>query len=764
MILYLDPFRLMPPTDVFEVSSEAAYVEARRQMLAYRRGTLKQVPTFVVYQHPYLAWFDDLPEGERISVSPRSRLSERYPAITLPADLNDADVMALNLLTAGVEPTVSALCTHYFGTLLNKVDTNPATLLALAQFVMHQSAVMQKRYPTQLWQERLAVLPTMLAPLRDADKVFCEALAEGIYMAGIPVLLTDWEHSHAVPFRTQYGLKMGDLLLLMRWSKRLFPDDPGLETILKKRLHEHLKGGGNAPNTVLPGVYRAEVEVLMDLTPKLTADQRQQLEEKYADLLTPELHQRLQTLVPPTLDPAPDFSGLPLHQQAEAWQQWAVKSFIPYKFWLDTLPNPAPAQVELVELLATDYGDWLFANYAALLAQNSVLTNYGVRQQVLEALTGNSRVIWLIIDGFPAAFVPLLERQLRVHGLIRQTKQYALAPLPTITEVGIPVLVNGLTPDSSAFTTDRREALKRAFPGCTTTFAAVVAQFQEALDSDADLCCLHWQEIDKTLHRDDNEFDNPTARLEQIGELLNERLGKLAAVINRQTDRPTKLIISTDHGATKCLRNGINVKNDKITAAAAANPRERSVKLESKLLSVHIDEKETYHLTAEITRNPVAYVAARGYRYFGVNDRGYRHGGLTPEETIVPVLVAEMAQFAVEPLQLTYYGGMDGLPQGKALKDFKIQVQNANAFAVEVVTLLIKEDTNGQFDLPISIGPNDSVVLIGTIKIAQKYKAQNGQLPLAVTITYQANAENFTELSRLVVPIQTNELDDFFDF
>lgn len=764
MILYLDPFRIMPANGAFAVTSEAAFVEARRQMLAYRLGMLKQMPTFVEHEHPYLAWFDDLPDNLRETISPRSRLGGQYPTAALPAGLSDADVMELNLLTGTVEPTATALQTHYFGSLLNTIDTSPATLLALAQFVLREWAVFQKRYLKQRWQERLAVLPALLAPLRDADKPFCQALTEGIYMAGIPALLTDWEHSYAVLFKVRHSLKISDLMPLISWSKRLFPDDPVLETLLKKRLREHLKDGGNAPKIMLPGLYRAEVELLIETTPKLTPEQSQQIDEKYAHLLTLELRRQLQWLVPPTLDPVPGLSGLSLHNQSDAWQGWAVNSFIPHKFWLDTLPNPTPEQVEPVELMATAYGDWLFANYNALLAQHDVLTNYDVRQRVQETLTSTSRVIWLIIDGFPAAFVPLLEQQLRAHGLIRQTKQYALATLPTITEVGIPALTNGLTPNSSAFTTDRPEALQRAFPEHTTNFAAVVAKFADVLASDADLCCLHWQEIDKTLHRDDNEFDSPPARLERIGELLNDQLGKVAAVMNHRTDRQTKLIISTDHGATKCLRNGLNIKNAKITEAAAAHPRERRVKLEGKLLSVHLDDTETYHLTTDITRNPVAYVAARGYRYFGANDRGYRHGGLTPEETIVPVLVAEMAQFVVEPLQLTYYGNTDGLPQGKTIRDFKIQVRNPNAFAVDLLTVTLKEDPNAQFNSPLSVDSGGTAILTGTIRIAQKYKPQNGQLPLVVTVTYRAKVEDFSQQLLLPVPIQSSELDDFFDF
>lgn len=763
-MLTLDPFRLTHSADALTINSDETYIEARRQILAYRLGTGTKTPAFVVYETPYLAWFDDLPDTERNVVTPRTELAQQYPAAKIPADLTDADIVDLNLLTGSVLPTHTGLFRHYFGTLPEQTDLKPETLLMLAQFVSQHPLVFQKRYPAQLWQEYLTGFPAELNPLGKGDSDFCRALTEGIYVAGIPALLNEWEHSYGNPFKTKYNVRIADLLPLIRWTKRSFADDPALELLLEKRLTEQLNASKGVPKNLLPGLYRAEVKALLAVTPKMTVDQRQQLEVKYADLLTPDLRQRLQELVSPTLPSVPNLSGLSLVQQATAWQQWAVSDFIPYKFWLDGVSAPAADQLEAVEQMAEQYSDWLFANFASLLAQNDVPTNYGVSQTVRNCLaTNNSRVIWLIIDGFPAAFVPLLEQALRAHGLSRTATSYAFAPLPTITEVGIPALLNGLTPDSSAFTIERHEALKRSFPGYTTAFTASLGQFQHVLDSYTDLCCLHWLDIDETLHRDDTKFDTP--RTEKIAELLNDRIGKIAHFINQQTDRPTKLIISTDHGATKCLRNGQKIKNVKITEAAAANPRERSVKLEGKLLAMNLDATETYHLTSDVTRNPTAYVAARGYRYFGSNDRGYRHGGLTPEETIVPVLLAEMAAFSVEPLVLTYYGSSDGLPQGKTIKDFGIQVRNPNSFAVELLMLGVTEDENAQFSLPMRVEITSSATLIGSVKIAQKYKPKDGQLPISVSLTYRANAEEFTQQTTITVPIHTSELDEFnFDF
>jgi hypothetical protein len=209
------------------------------------------------------------------------------------------------------------------------------------------------------------------------------------------------------------------------------------------------------------------------------------------------------------------------------------------------------------------------------------------------------------------------------------------------------------------------------------------------------------------------------------------------------------------------LRNNLGIKSTKIAEAAAANPRERSVKLQGKIASIHLDKKETYHLTNDITRNPTTYVAARGYRYFGANDHGYRHGGLTPEETIVPFLVAEMAMFTIEPLQITYYGNDEGLEKGKTHKNFSIQIRNKNKFTVQIVSIAIQEDPNCHFTVPAIISSESDLILSSNIKIAQKYEAHNGQTLLTALLDYHVNAENFTETVTFFVPIRSSEIDNF---
>ena len=58
-------------------------------------------------------------------------------------------------------------------------------------------------------------------------------------------------------------------------------------------------------------------------------------------------------------------------------------------------------------------------------------------------------------------------------------------------------------------------------------------------------------------------------------------------------------------------------------------------------------DRDHYHV-------PATYAVARGWRYIGTRPQGFTHGGLTPEETIVPLLVCRLGESEFERLEPLY--------------------------------------------------------------------------------------------------------------
>lgn len=772
MKIYLDPFGLLPASDVLEVVDDPSYVAARQLLLAFLRSPANPSRDVVVRQQPWTQWFEDLPGMLAVRISPLATLREQHPVTAFPGDLTDTDVQELNLLsTTGIEPTVAGITNHFFGGLFQvPVTTESPTIYELARFIAQKPAALNKRYLRQLWSQHLNHFPAALDPLKIADVQFAKILAEGIYLGGRSEHAFDWEHEHAIWLKKSFQIHVSDLqqLKLLSWSTRPFEitdEDPKLEAKVTHLVSGELKKG-ISPLEILSGRYIGELRALLSSDVKVDAALLEAIEERYADILVayPQLHTQIRSRVSPELISPPkasDLHALPLLQQLRTWQDWATKSFIPFKFWLDQVKDPSAETLELVEQHANQYGDWLFANYAALIDDERILTNTNVRQRAQQLLSPTgSRLVWLIIDGFPDAYTTLLLAALKKHGLNRTKVEYALASLPTITEIGIPALLNGLRPNADSFIGDknkRKAALIQAYPDYHVVFSNQVRDFADTLAAESDLCCLHWLDIDSYQHKEDRQIEG--TRAEYIGQELDKRIGLLATAMRLTADRRTRLLISTDHGTTRCLRNESGISNRKIKEAAA-EPHERCIKLVGKLADEQLDPLETYHLTKELTHNPDDWVAARGYRYFGSNDSGYRHGGLSPEETIVPIVVAEVSELVVAELTVSYFGTKK-LELGKTFKEVQIRVHNPNAFALELRSLTIAEDPKTQFTLPSQLEPNGKITLKSSLKLPSSLRPQGGYINVTASLEYVVQGEPYANQVTFPLPIQQAELDDF---
>lgn len=770
MTILLDPFNLhRPASGDFMVTDDSTYVEARRRMLSYKLGTIHTAPTIVVKDPVRAYWFGDVPTQ---IVQPRQQLQVRYSNVSLPADLTDNDVLELGLLgtvlvDADIEPTESALLKHFFSGLLKRDLANPAMLYALAQFVVDKPSSFWKGYLIRKWTDKLQ--PTdnlalkLLTPVRARDVPVCRTLAEGVYIAGWPSLLDDWLHTQAPNVKIACSVTESELRQFFTQSPWPSTQNLALETRIRQHTVQVLSQSSTGLLT-LPSRYRADLEAIITVGLPINEQQLTALLTQYADLLTPELRRSLLSLVPPTLLSAPVLDDLSLKAQADVWQRWAVDSFIPYKFWLDELPKEhrPPDAIERMETLSAQYADWLYKHYQSLLDSDDILSNLNVRGRIAAAgQNGAHRVIWLIIDGFPAAYVSLLHDVLSQYGLNRQTTEWAFAPLPTITQIGIPILLNGMRPDANSFVRDNPQlALEQAFPNKKIAFAAVEGKFSTTLHSNADIICIHTQEVDFMLHEPDYRLER--SRSEEVKVILDRRIKQIADII-KQSTRKTKLVIATDHGATKCLRNESGIRNKKLIEAATDRAKERCVRLSGSVKPEHVDNEEARLLPRTMTHNPDEWAVAWGYRYFGSNDHGYRHGGLTPEETIVPVVLAEIADYRFDIPQVSNATGKE-LTLGNRERGFTLHFRNNNDYTVELINLSIAEDAGCQFELPITIPALGVFNLTAPLKLSRAEKPVQGRLILNVRVTYQAQGDIYLDQPTVDVPIQTNELDIFFDF
>ncbi|GAB2627935.1 hypothetical protein GCM10027035_23090 [Emticicia sediminis] len=768
MKIYLDKYHIKQySNETLEVVDEKSYVKARREILSIFLNDKANFESLHLYKHPYTEWFKDLPEWIEI-VSPKGLLREKYSNINLPANLTDDDIIEMDLMDIDIEPTEKEIIKHYFGQSLPSNLSKIESIYIFARIVIEKKESFNIKYVSKIWEENLKFLSknadnqlnSIYKPIIALDLDFCSIISEGIYCRKDSVYIEDWLHDNNLIFRKyEINTKYLKNMLLNDSSILSFSNEQFEKKILSFCNDRLIKKEVQWNN--LSGYYNAEIRAILSLKPTFTQENVDFLSIKYSEILTNEQKYLLPKLIKPTLKPVPLIEGLLFNEQVEKWQNWAINSFIPYKFYLDNQPTDLiKEELTKVEEMSECYSDWLFNNFDSIFRKDSTTSNLDVIIKINEVLEQtNSKIIWLIIDGFPIFYQPMLESILKENGINKTKTDWSFAVWPTITEVGIPTMLSGKF-ESAIIEPNRNKLLVTASNHRECTYTNKVSEFRQNISADVDIACIHTTEIDTLLHKSDSEFED--GRENEINRILKKRIGQISEVVKSSTDRAIKLVITTDHGATKCLENGKNIKNPKLSEVAKENPRERCFRLNGKIKKENIDASEMYLLTKEISRNMDDWAIARGYRYFGKNDSGYRHGGISPEETIVPIMFCEISNVQSVNLLIKYLGVKE-LVFGKTERDFAIQIKNTNATNIELTEVSIVEDSNCIFELPQKISTNDSLSLSSSIKLPKKLQqsAKNGELDLNINIKYSLLGESIEQKYTLTVLTEKDEFGDF---
>lgn len=772
MKIILDPYKIYQPgKNTFVVNSEGDFARSRKAILHYQLTGNLSFENIYASNRPYNKWYNDLPDLLEV-ISPRSLLLDRFPGAMLPNSLNDEDIIQLNLLDAAIEPSEKEIIKLFLNIVLpQKIDALRQFSFAytLSQAVVTHKKAFKQRFISSTWREKLSkalaseseITRKIFQPIIDLDEEYCRLLSAGLYCAQNETFKRHWLEDVALEFHNRSVL-IESVERLLSGGNKLLPVNEKIETKLERFLDEGLRSG-KFGLTELSGFYQAELNALTTIGKKYDRTTLQGLKEKFRTISTERQRDDLNRLLLPALEDFPSISGLTVTEQAARLKTWAVDSFIPYKFYLDEVKAPEQIALEQIEINACQFGDWLFNNISSILNEDDIFTNIDIVKNIRDQVKNGARIIWLVIDGLAAHYAGVLETILKANGINRLQTSWSFATLPTITEVAIPVTVSG------KFASDigdieflqRKDLLAKAFPEKTTAYSSKPADFQTVLHQAFDVCCLHVHEIDKEMHKNDCEFYN--GRTAEIEHHLNKYVTMVAETMRENPDRTIKLLISTDHGTTKCLTNAQMIKNPKLNELALSRPRERCIPLTEPLALQNWEQSDIYMLKKTVSRNRYDWAIARGYKYFGKNDTGYRHGGLTPEEVVVPVISGQILQIDAIKLLVRSIGFRE-FRFGKTEKNFKFRVKNADSNSILITSVAILEEKDTSFDLPLKVSANGEVDLTGLIKLHPrlKSKVKNGLLQLNLAIKYNLLGTPYEDVLTIEVLTEKDEFETDF--
>lgn len=467
----------------------------------------------------------------------------------------------------------------------------------------------------------------------------------------------------------------------------------------------------------------------------------------------------LQAAIPPAApsDPASCDS-------AETWLEWAVHQYLPYRFWLEETDRWDP----VTEGYASQYADWFHKNYTSLKYQHQGRWVFDILNRARATLKQGRKVLLLVVDNFNYKHVRALINRFgrhEFHSVAAVEPTWSV--LPTTTEVSKHCLVAGEANLASVQGKGYEEILDKDWRGYFEGYDVVYLPKLGALKSrqsfDADLILLNYLPIDDVLHKDEKQIG--TSHTGEIMGYLDALVETVTAFAKRaQVEQELVVMVISDHGSTKLLPDYESYLDDKFYRKLAKDPHHRYIVVPADKATnpTDYDKANCYVLPAKSFGTRESYFIPKGYGVFIKTDESiYVHGGLTPEETIVPFvqLMKTEVHMSQPDLRLP-----TNIVRYSVKASLTFVVGNPNEYDMTEVELSVAES-----DLPGILVDAIPAGLPTEVAIPVRIRRQPGA-PDLTAITVQGSFEiagRKASLAPVSIPVQVRPLQESktdFDF
>lgn len=259
-----------------------------------------------------------------------------------------------------------------------------------------------------------------------------------------------------------------------------------------------------------------------------------------------------------------------------------------------------------------------------------------VAATVKGGLERGSDVILLVIDAFGAIVSDRLVQRLQSASDWQISSQILFGPLPTITEVAKMAVAAGL--DVAQLPSDKEQALRNAYRNVLPKAEAV--QFSSS-----------WKDVNVTMHDAarlmvvfENQFDEQVhqcityadldAQLDVVCTKVSNSIGRWIKE-SELRGRALEIYITADHGMARVVST-IDVPPH----LPAKTVKERCIEVDG---SVTQAPPDCYLVTPEGSGKS-KYVVPRGRLKFSKGIERFVHGGLAPEEVLIPLIAIRRSE------------------------------------------------------------------------------------------------------------------------
>ena len=382
------------------------------------------------------------------------------------------------------------------------------------------------------------------------------------------------------------------------------------------------------------------------------------------------------------------------------WTAWTVDTYISYRYW-QTQTGSQDAELEEV---VQSFSDWYVREYVAI-HQDAEVSLVHVLSSFRDSLQSEGLSLIVLADGIPLTFWPMFPEALQKVGFYRHALAYRFAPLPTDTEFVKPSIFSGAwNPLQKSYEAILRERAANDWAGKRVVYLPNLKMLSDfSPPAEPTIIFLNLLAGDEILHGDMEA--KGTTYAEELYRLFG-RLGDMSAALLERWPGPRKafgLYLLTDHGACRILEEEKRSFESKIISKLFADEKRRFAMIEKETAD-HIPENlwaMGYRFTQPFAKEEKVFFIPRGHNTVraGRAEKGYTHGGPTPEEVIVPVAVFKAMKAAWKAPAARFVDLRMDPGTGKAVfyiqrvTSLRIEIINPNPEDIRIVrTAILKPD------------------------------------------------------------------------
>ncbi|MCP4104690.1 MAG: hypothetical protein GY749_04005 [Desulfobacteraceae bacterium] len=431
------------------------------------------------------------------------------------------------------------------------------------------------------------------------------------------------------------------------------------------------------------------------------------------------------------------------------WIRWTTGEYAPYRSW--QIHNGH--YDEELEKTAARFSEWFIREYISIHNDTNLSLIHCLR--ILSSVGSEDKLsIILLVDCLPLDFAGILDDALRNAGFSRHDLHYRFAVLPTATEYNKPVLLGGDWQNDAV----NYEAILKARSKADWNNKHIVylsnlkAMSEMAVPQEPAIILLNFLDGDELLHSD-VESKN-TSYEEELHRLFT----RIADSVNRLSKEWTgprehfSVYVITDHGACRILEQEKQSFDSKVANKLFSDQKHRFATTDEKqaddipgnLWALGHRFKQPFTPDDKIFFLPKGHNTVSG----SGKAKGYLHGGVTPEEVIVPTAIYKLVKTAWETPVARFLNLDMAKETGRAkfyiqrVVTLKIEIQNPNTVDIRILQASV---TSPETDLKSC---ETVVIPAGSVNTLQMNcyfkKSALGEKNLETEIAYEVSGEQHT--------------------